>query len=161
MKRNTCLFALLIAAVTISQAAMLKVSGSDDGDRKAKLFSADPQSATLYVFRDNAFIGSDLTCQLVIDNMATSETKKNQFSVLTLKPGSYELMALSAKEKNGLAFITHNKNKKPIKLTVNAGDISYLQEAFSAVGGFSLKEVSAVKAQTMIKKGRLDAFYQP
>jgi hypothetical protein len=133
----------------------VQASASASDDEKAKLFVPDAARATIYIFRDNAFIGKNAKSKIVINNKAVAQNEVNHFVTISAEPGTYSLMSLTTGEKNALVALTHNKNKTSVELTAEAGQIYYFQEVFTPKGGFVVKPMSAEEAQPIIKKGKL------
>ena len=135
-------------------------SASSADDAKAKQFTPDSTRALIYVFRDNSFLGQNLASQLVVNNVIAAKTERNRFNIVSLVPGDYELLSVSAKEANAAVSLIHNKKKEPVKLTAEAGKIYFVQEVFHPTTGFTVKVVSQEEAAPLIKKGKLIAINQ-
>ncbi len=130
-------------------------SGTDEA--KAKTFSPLPNKALVYAFRANAFKGKQTVAKLIVNDKVVAENANNQFSVVVMDAGAYELGCASGHDGNLAVSLIHNKKKEPLPLTVEAGQIYYVQQVFKPMGGFTLKAVTTDEAQPVIEKATLDA----
>ena len=147
-----CLSFILVGCNTI----MLKsASGTDEAN--AKSFSPDPTRALIYVFRDDSFLGRDLASQMVINNISVTKNEHNQFNVVSVTPGKYDLFSLSLHETSKLTSLLHNSGKARVSLTVESGKLYFVQEIFKPTTGFYPKVVSAEAAAPIIKKAKFVA----
>jgi hypothetical protein len=149
---------LLLLAGLLVGCATLKDNAVFVHEGKLKNFEPDAQRALVYVFRDKAFLGKNATSQLVVDNVSTVVTNPGEFSVVSVAPGKYEFLAYSSNESNTVSMVVHNRKRDPIQLTVEAGRIYYFETSFSAMSGFSLKNVAGDEIQPKIKKAKFNAF---
>lgn len=129
-------------------------------EAKAKNFESDPQRALIYVYRDNSFLGGSAKSQFVVNNVAVADTGKGQFNVVSLAPGKYDFLTLSAGESNTSTMLIHNSNKVSVQLSAEAGKLYFYQVMFKPMGGFSLKSVTEEEAKPMIKKNKMKSFNQ-
>jgi hypothetical protein len=157
MKKFKCA-GLLLLAVVLGGCATLKENVVFVHEGKLKNFEPDAARALVYVFRDKAFLGKNATSQLVVDNVSTVVTNPGEFSVVSVAPGKYEFLAYSSNESNAVSMMVHNRKREPIPLSVEAGRIYYFETTFSAMSGFSLKNVQADDIQPKIKKAKFNAF---
>jgi hypothetical protein len=155
MKRFGYFLFFLIGLSLTGHGFELVKSASSADDAKAKQFAPDPNAALVYAFRDNSFTGQHLVSRLVVNKRVVAENGRNEFSVVTMKPGEYDLECAAGQESNAGVSFLHNLKKMPVHLTAEAGKVYFVQEVFKAVGGFSLKPVSQKEAEPIIKKGKL------
>lgn len=143
------------------QAGFLTLSSKNgNDDAKAKLFSPHPSKALVYAFRDNSFKGKQAIAKLIVNDKVVAENANNQFSVVALDAGAYELGCASGNDKSVTVSLIHNKKKEPLSLTVETGQIYYVQQVFKAMSGFTLRAATAEEAQPVIKKAALAAFVE-
>lgn len=124
-------------------------------DAKAKLFEPDPAVARLYVYRENGFFGRNAKSNLVIGGRIAATTGAGQFAVVSLSSGTYDLECVASGGGNAVATLIHNRKKAALPMTVEAGQLYFVQETFKGAGGFTLVEMKPETAGPIIRKGRL------
>ncbi len=155
MKRLTFASLMLLSVSVGAFDISLKKSPGAAEDAAAKRFEPDPAVARLYVFRDNAFLGRSGKSNLVIGNKIAATTGANEFAVIALPAGAYELTCVASQSGNALASLAHNRTKAPLPLTVEAGKVYAIQQVFRGARGFELHPVELDAARPLITKGKL------
>jgi hypothetical protein len=149
------LCAMLFLAGTCGAEIVRSANSGDEA--QAKTFPSDPNAARLYVFRAKSMAGSHLKSNLIVGKKVVTENGNDEFSVVILAPGDYELECASEKDSNAAVGFMHNLKKEPLKLKAESGHIYFVQEVFKAIGGFHLKVLSREQAEPIIKKGMMVA----
>jgi hypothetical protein len=151
------LMGLLFSFTGCSAVTVKSASNADDA--RAKLFTPDSNRALVYVYRDNSFLGKNATANFVVGKKIVADVGPNQFSLVSMSPGTYDLGCASRDSNAGVSFL-HNLKKAPLSLTAEAGQLYYVQVVFKSVGGFSLKFQSREQAEALLKKAKLAAQVQ-
>jgi hypothetical protein len=138
---------------------MLVKSASDADDSKAKQFEPDATKAIVYVYRDDSFLGGDLTSNLFLNNNPVAEGARSRFNVLSLPPGHY-VFTLTSNDSGALPVLMHNSGKPPLELTVEPGKLYFVHEKWVGYKGFFLVPATREEAEPAIKKGKLIAVHQ-
>jgi len=148
---------LMLACVGLSGCSPLLVQkASDADDSRAKQFSADAARAIIYVYRDDTFLGGDVTSNIYVGEKPVAEGARNRFNVLSLPPGHYTFSSAS-NEAGALQALLHNRDKPLVDLTVEAGKLYFVHEKWEGISGFFLHSATREEAEPSIMKGRLTA----
>jgi hypothetical protein len=138
---------------------MLVKSASDADDSKAKQFAPDATKAIVYVYRDDSFLGGDITSNVFLNDNSVAEGARSRFNVLSLPPGHYVLTSTS-NDSGALPALLHNRDKPPVELTVESGKLYFVHETWEGIKGFFLVTATREEAEQAIKKGKLIAVHQ-
>ena len=145
----------LIGLLTLSScSSMLVKDASLEDDFKAKQFVPDAAKANVYIYRDDSFLGSDITSNVFVGDKSVAEGARNRFSILSVAPGHYSFTVTSS-DSGALPAFLHNRDKSPLDLTLEAGGIYFVHVTWEGFKGFFLHSASREEAEPIIKKGKL------
>ncbi len=84
-------------------------------DTRAKEFTPDPSKASIYIFRDEGFIGAARTISVLIDGVTVGSTAPKTYFLIQVTPGKHKLASTEGKfysldlnvEAGKLYFVRH------------------------------------------------------
>lgn len=156
MKKRNHIFLLCMGLALVGCNTLLVKKGvSLDDEAKAKLFTADASMARVYVFRNASFLGKNLVAKFIVNKKVVAENDSNQFTVISMAAGSYELECISGKNSDVLVSLIHNRKRPPLQLSLDPGKIYFVQQVFKGKDGFSIEVKPQQEAEPVIKKGKL------
>lgn len=83
----------MIVALLLTGCASVP-SGTPQRDNQAKQFTPEDGKGSLYIFRDEAFMGSAKTLTILINGMIIGATAAKTYFWLSLPPGKYTIQSL-------------------------------------------------------------------
>jgi len=107
------LFALL-AATLLAGCASVPLASSHE-DIEAKRFNSEKTQASIYIYRDEGFIGSARTLPILIGGRTIGATAPKTFFLISVAPGKHKLASTEGKffsldleaEAGGIYFVRH------------------------------------------------------
>jgi hypothetical protein len=92
-----------------------------------------------------------------VNKKIVAENGSNQFTVISMAAGAYELECVSGNNSDVLVSLVHNAKKEPLHLNAEPGKIYFVQQVFKGKNGFLLKELPQPEAEPIVRKGKLAA----
>ena len=139
------LILIIIVSALFSPTTVFAASpfASAASDAMAKRFASDPAKATVYVYRDQRFLGSQAVLPVIVDGRIAGTTAPRSYFMWRLEPGRHTISSLTP------------ENEAIIELTAQAGKIYFIrQKARFGVNnpGVSLQQTSAEKGRAAVLK---------
>lgn len=118
---------------------------SESVDAKAKQFLADPENATVYIYRESSFYGAAIGFPITVDGNNIGSTTSGSYFLLKLSPGVHDIWVSggdSVRVANVNARLSHD---------FSAGKIYFIHQDFSSARNASLILADEDSAKNIIR----------